>query len=341
MRCLAKVGNRLSYNALFLGFWGILRILHLASSGRDRKLNDMHAEFFSEFYRLRGHYVFRSPSAWWYNAHSRFLMSVPYHEEISPPAGEMQELFAAHKSVIGARYFGPKSGPGAFSFLITCRDKDYDLKTLGHKARNQTRVGLRCCEVRPLTWAETGAAYDLSCETCARQGRKPEFTTRQWSRLCAAAGSLPGFEAWGAFTKGELAALALVFHCDEYADILYHYSRTALLSERPNNALVFMMTRELLARPGIDVVSYGPEPLEDLGNLNRFKLEMGYSQQPIRQLGIISPHWRGAASPIVHRCLAKIAGWTRPGSSFRKAASISNLVQATLPEGGDLRCESA
>ena len=131
----------------------------------------MHAAFFSEFYRLRGHQVFRSPSAWWYEAHSRFLMSVPYHEEISPPAREMEELFAAHPSVIGARYFGPTSGSGAVSFLITCSDKSYDLTTLGKKARNQTRLGLNNCEVRSMTWPEARAAYDLSCDTCTRQGQ--------------------------------------------------------------------------------------------------------------------------------------------------------------------------
>jgi hypothetical protein len=291
----------------------------------------MNTETFAEFYRRCGYATFRSTTTCWYKAHPLFLMSLPYHSELSLAPGEMDEVFDANRSVLGARYFGRPSGPGRASFLIVCRDKEYDLPTLGHKARNQTRYGLCHCEVRPVNWQEAARAHDLQRETCIRQGRKPEFTTRQWCRLCEAAASVPGFEAWGAFAKGGLAALALVSQCDEHASILYQYSRTALLSERPNNALVFMMTRELLARPGIEVVCYGPEPLEDLGNLNRFKFEMGYSPQPIRQLGIISPYWRGVASPIVHRCIVKIAGWTRPGSSFRKAAGISNLVQATLP----------
>jgi hypothetical protein len=290
----------------------------------------MHAEVFSEFYRLRGYYVVRSPSAWWYMAHSRFLMSVPYHHEIAPTAGEMKDLFAAHPAVVGARYFGPESGPGAASFLLTCRDKGYDLQALGRKARNQTRVGLRGCEVRPLTWAETSAAFDLSRETCARQGRKPEFSANGWKRLCDAAEALPGFQPWGSLVEGRLAACAIVLDCGRYANILYQYSRTSLLPQYPNNALTFVMTRDLLRRPGTEVVCYGPEPLEDLADLNRFKVQMGYGEQPINQLCVVSSRWRAAASPLVHKSLATMARWTPVGSFFRRAAGVSRLVQATL-----------
>ena len=299
----------------------------------------MHGDVFSEFYRQRGYYVVRSPSAWWYSAHSRFLMSVPYHEEITPQAGEIKDLFAAHSSVIGARYFGPKSGPGAASFLLTCRDKSYDLNTLGGKARNQTRAGLRSCEVRLMTWAETIAAYDLSCETCTRQGRTLEFTESSWRRLCEVAATLPGFQPWGAFVQGVLAAFAIVLNFGHYSNILYQFSRTSLLPRYPNNALTFVMTRDLLSRSDTEVVCYGPEPLELLADLNRFKVQMGYAEQPINQLCVISPRWRAATSPLVHKTIAAMARWTAVGSVFRRAAGVSHLVQATLAASTGVRSE--
>ena len=300
----------------------------------------MNAEILAEFYRLCGHRTFRAAGAWWYTAHPLFAMSVPYHQELSLSPAQQDEIFEGRQWVLGARYFASPSEPGKASFLIVCRDKDYDLQNLGHKARNQTRHGLRCCEVRALSWPEVAAAYDLQRETCVRQGRLPEFTPRQWARLCGAAGSLPGFEAWGAFAKGELAAFAVVANCDEYADVLYQYSRNALLSERPNNALTFTMTKAILARPGTEVICYGPEPLEYLANLNHFKFEMGYTQQPAKQIGVLNPNWQWAASPILHRSIVKISGWVNSGSSFRRIAGISRLVQATRSPVGPTSIET-
>ena len=142
--------------------------------------------------------------------------------------------------------------------------------------------------------------------------------------------ALPGFEPWGAYAKGELAAFALVLNCDRYANILYQYSRTALLTRCPNNALTFVMTRDLLRRAKTLTVCYGPEPLEDLAELNRFKIQMGFAQQPINQVCVINPRWRAAASPLVHKGLAAVARWAPVGSVLRRAAGVSRQVQATL-----------
>src|ERR1035438_8398026 len=87
-----------------------------------------------------GYATFRSASTCWYKAHPLFLMSLPYYSELSPTPGEMDEVFDANRSVLGVRYFGPPSGPGRASFLIVCRDKEYDLPTLGPKARNRSRL---------------------------------------------------------------------------------------------------------------------------------------------------------------------------------------------------------
>ena len=102
----------------------------------------MNVEVLSEFYRMCGHSVFRSASAWWYDAHPRFLMSVPYQREISLEPGELEEIFRSRRSVFGARYFGPETGVGRRSFLIVCKDKQYDLNKLPSKTRRQTRYGL-------------------------------------------------------------------------------------------------------------------------------------------------------------------------------------------------------
>ena len=106
-----------------------------------------------------------------------------------------------------------------------------------------------------------------------------------------------------------------------------------MLPERPNNALMFTITHTLLARPAIEVVYYGPESLENLPNLDHFKFDMGYVQQPLRQLAILNPRWRTLASPVVNRALAIAASRATPGGSLRKMAGVSLLVQATRTQG--------
>ena len=286
----------------------------------------MSPDVFAEFYRLCGHKLWRTGSTWWYDAHPRFLLSVPYHAPLSPGPGELEDLFRSAKGLLGARYFGAGEGQGKASYLIVCSDKSYRLESLGHKARNQTRLGLKRCQTRPLDWREAASANYLNQDTWVRQGRAPEFTDRQWARLCEAGAALPGFECWGAFSGAGLAAMAVAFRCGDHVDILHQASRTAALGDRPNNALIFEMTRGLLARPEVGTVCYGPEPLEELAGLDRFKLEMSYSHRPLKQLGILNRRWGALSWPVTRRAFELAAAKAPPGGLLRKTSGILRLV---------------
>jgi hypothetical protein len=115
--------------------------------------------------------------------------------------------------------------------------------------------------------------YRLSVETHQRQGRKPG-PEAQWKKFCAAAVRTPDIEIWGAWARGELAAIVVLALVEDCLNIHLQSSRTEALALSPNNALTFAVTQAKLKDPRIASICYGQTSLNP--GLDAYKTAMGY-----------------------------------------------------------------
>jgi hypothetical protein len=253
------------------------------------------AEAYASLLERSGHRVVRTASAWWYEAHPHWFLSIPFHTELNPSAAELAEVFDGGAWVI--RLSCPIS-IGTASYRSACDDPGYSLSTLSSTARRATRRGLESCTVRRLPFAEleSRGGLGLSRSTFVRQHRKvPADHDQYWRRHFAAAGRSDTAECWGAFAGENLVAFLIAITIDDCVYLPVLKSSSEHLSEYPNNALVYSLTRDALSRPAITEVSWGLESLlPDLAGLERFKRGMGFEQRPIGQR-IEMTRWLGAA----------------------------------------------
>ena len=251
----------------------------------------MNVENYREFLQAIGHRIITSPSGHWFDISRSFYESIPPVRLITPEAEDLKALFRQHP-VIGLKYCGPVDGRGKQSWIYICRETDYDMKTVHRKMRNKVRQGLANCEVRPVSFQYLrDHALPLNQDTLNRQGRHdPMFAeSAQWARLCQAGQEIEGAIAWGAFVESELAAYLIAFVIDGCSNILHQMSRTDLLDSKANNALAFVVTREMMASSHIQAISYGHASIRGLPGLEEYKVRLGYEKWPMRYVVVLHP----------------------------------------------------
>jgi hypothetical protein len=251
----------------------------------------MNVENYRTFLEAIGHRVITSSSGHWFDISRSFYESIPPVEVITPDKEELNKLFRQH-FVIGLKYCAPASASGKRSWIYICRDSDYDMKSLHRKMRNKVRQGLDNCTVRPITFEHLhDHGMQLNRDTLQRQNRDdPTFTEpARWARLCQAGQQIDGATAWGAFVDGQLAAYMIAFVINGCSNILHQMSRTDMLDSKANNALAFVATREMMASPDIQAVSYGHASIRGLPGLEEYKVRLGYEKWPMRYVVVLHP----------------------------------------------------
>ena len=208
----------------------------------------------------------------------------------------------------------------------------YDLGSLGQKARNQTRRGLENCEIRqisPEQLAEEG--LPATVDTYKRHGDHIDKMSSDdilaWKRSLEVYSQYPDIRVYGAFVKDleyRLSAYLIVILVGECWYISIHRSTSESLPFYPNNALVFSVTQDLLVHTESSIVSYGIESIEKNPNLKRFKVNMGYQLQPVRQRILFHPIMR----PIVNRPVLSFV--VRMSSAIQKMRLIDDHTLGRL-----------
>ena len=294
----------------------------------------MSAGAYASLLENAGHRVARTESAWWYEVHPHWFLSIPFHAEITPSPGEINEVFGHGAWVL--RYPCPVA-LGTPSYRIVCDDPGYDLATLSSTARRATRRGLENCRVRRLPFADLEAAGGLvvSQSTQERQHRTvPQDHDEYWRRHFTAAAAVEAAECWGAFVGDRLAGFLITVTVDDCVYLPVLKSLTEHLGRYPNNALVYTVTQDALGRPDVTEVSWGLESLlSDLPGLDRFKLGMGFRQRPIGQR-IEMTRWlataaRGPATWAVRQYAAR-----RPGDQTIDRIATTLRWHAGQPRPG-------
>ena len=250
----------------------------------------MNAEVFAEWLRRQGHQVIRSESSYWYDAGPRVLQAFPYHWLIEPSQAELKGVLLDHKA-IALRYSTPLSAPcGKISYHVVCMDPGYDVPGLPRQTRQNVRRRLECAKIEliPISWLAS-EGWNLRLDSLERQGRVEAETEQGWRHMCQSAENLSGFEAWGAFYDGQLAASFLAFQCDDWYTLPYEQSATAYLESRINNAIFFHVTHEAIHRSGIRGVFFCLQSLDAPASVDQFKFRMGLTARAVRQRVVFHP----------------------------------------------------
>jgi len=289
----------------------------------------MTPEIFAEWLRRQGYHVIRTESSYWFNQGPRVYQAFPYHWVISPSRGEIEDLLHRNR-MLGVRYSAPvEHGEGAPSYHIVCDDRKYCLHSVRRSSRTTVRQGLEKCTSGRISieqYAEEGWAIQRDTEE--RQGRGISRDRESWRTMALSAAGLEGFEAWGAFVEGRLAATAFLIQYDDCVNVLYQQSLHKYLHCRVNNALTFVLTQTLFARPAVRFIHYGLHSLDAPVTVDNFKLSMGYSLFPVRQRVVLHPAIPGLMIPPIHAAARMAATLLPKNNALHKAEGFLRFYEA-------------
>ena len=244
----------------------------------------MSHQSYAEFLTKMGHKVVRTKSSWWFQSAGGIYAQFPWHETISPDAAEINSLLGMSGTAV--RYSCPLDD-GRPSHFYVQDDPDYAIEKLSSNTRSKVRRGLKRCEVRQVSFDELQKhdAAELSRETMQRQNRTiGSDHDARWQRHFEAAAETESMEAWAAFNDGKLASWLIACRFDNCINISILRSRRSLLSNYPNNALLFEYLQQSIQRDNVAMVSFGWESIRpELDSLDDFKLSMGFQKRSMGQ----------------------------------------------------------
>jgi hypothetical protein len=275
----------------------------------------------ARFFEALGHTVIETPSLYWYDVYRGFYLGFPHHRLVDPPASELWQVF--RRCPAGVRFFGPPGGPGRASYAFTIRDRGYDLDRLSANNRSKVRRGLGRCRIERLEPAYVRthgrAINDDTLRRIKLQDRYP--WERYWEAVARATDCV---EVWGALVDGTLAAYSVAVRADRCCEILIARSTSEMLKFYPNNALLFTVVRDMLARPDVDEVLFGVQALDRTDGTDAFKLSLGFDKSPIRQRVVFHPMLRPALqNPLAVRLLGALAARRPDSEIWRKLHGLA------------------
>jgi hypothetical protein len=266
----------------------------------------MNPEIFAEWLRRQGHQVIRTASSYWYEAGPRVFQAFPYHWLITPDENEIRELLEEHK-ITAVRYSTPlNSCRGKASYHIVLH-KPYQLEALKPQARNGIKRGLCHFQVKQISFERLATeGWMLQQDTLERQNRLRSMTQAEWEQICRSAEDLPGFEAWGGISNGDLAGALIICRMDDMFNVPYALCHRRFLCDHVNNAVFYSVSCNMLERDGVKGIFYTVQSLDAPANIDEFKLRMGFEPKAVRQRVDFHPLLSSFATPMVHFCIKKL-----------------------------------
>ncbi len=281
----------------------------------------MNRDEMAVFMERLGHHVVRTRSCYWYNLWPRFFLAFPHSRPVSPGSIELRQVFASARCM-GVRFPAPVDGHGRRSYTISLDNRFYDLECLSANTRSKVRRGLKQCEIRrvePAFACRYGERANIDTLRRMRFRRDPY----DWNRYWEAVEATTGVEVWGALREKQLLAYLVVMMVEGCAEIPVERSRNDGLPYYPNNALIFVVSRELMNRPDVESVLFGLESLEPVAGVDQFKESMGYRRRPIRQRILFHPALEWAANrSLFQQVIRRMARRRSHNEFWRKAEGL-------------------
>lgn len=181
------------------------------------------------------------------------------------------------------------TGHEASVFVV--RDKAYGLHSLQQQFRRHVQRHADRCEVRPLGWAELAVhGWQVNRNALARIGYRSSVLVDpvRWAALCGEAERC-GFEAWGCWCAGQLAAYITVLTTGGVAEGYLMNWDDRHRELRPACALYHGFTRALISRPEVTAVTVGRQALPAHPGVDRFKVHAGYREEKVPLAVVLHP----------------------------------------------------
>jgi hypothetical protein len=283
----------------------------------------MNVQIYAEWLRRQGQQVIQTASAYWHSEGLRVYQAFPYHSLIQPSEAELRELFFRY-GAIALRYCAPpESTTGLTSYHAVYDGQSYGLNSLGAWARKNVRRGLKNCTVEPISWQRfVEEGWELRSDTLDRQGRHVSISREKWKSRYLMLAELKGFEIWAALVEGKLGAFLITFQMEEVCYFLYQQCHRDYLKEHVNNALTFVVTQEMIQRPGVRSIFYGSHSLDAPASVDQFKFRMGYRAKSVRLRVIFHPYLSPFVSRASHALLRAMANCAPASRKLSKAAGM-------------------
>lgn len=249
----------------------------------------MDTKTYLEWLRRQGHHIYQSHSSYWYDAGPRVIQAFPHHKLIKPTDQELKNLLIRN-GLFALRYSLPiNSNKGMASYHVVLHEP-YNLEKLPHQARGGIKKGLNHFQVDQISFnrlADEG--WGLQQDTLDRQGRLKSMNQTEWRKICNSASGLPGFEAWAAINNGQLAAAQIIAKVGNTACVPYAVCHRFFLCDHVNNVLFYVVSKNLLSRPGISNIFYCLHSLDAPTSVDQFKNRMNFIFKPVLQRVVFHP----------------------------------------------------
>jgi hypothetical protein len=287
----------------------------------------MRPEVMAEWFHRQKYSIVRTSSSYWFEILPHIYQAFPYHWCINPTKDELEQLWKLNKAV-ALRYSSPvwaSTGKLSYHVVFPNNGEQFLLEKIPKKPRHDIKKGLKNFKVEQVSLHSlANEGWDVRYDTLARQKRLKAESQKWWVEMCKNAATLPGFEAWAAFSEQGMAASALVARCDDHAYILYQQSRTCCLRLGVNNTLAFVMSKSLLDDPAIVRIFYGLQSLDAKPGVDQFKFRMGFLAKPVRQVVLFHPYISPWIQPLVFKTMMRFRNFF-PGSFVTKAGGMMNF----------------
>jgi hypothetical protein len=164
--------------------------------------------------------------------------------------------------------------------------------------------------------------WNLQQDTLTRQCRENCMRQKEWETLCYSAKGIAGFQSYGAFVDGNLAACLLTTIIDNTGYILYSLSDHQYLGLCVNNAIFYSVTNELLKNLPVKKVFLTVQSLDAPASVDTFKFRMGYQPIYVRQRVVFHPLIQPFINRFSHSLIKKILNVYSDNRIFPKAEGM-------------------
>lgn len=161
-----------------------------------------------------------------------------------------------------------------------CDDRNYDIENIKNPSgRRGIRKGISACSVHRIEAKNfSNLAYNIYSKSLKSYGlnnlKIP--TEEQYNKEILEFSEYEGYELWGAFVNGRLAAFATCTVVNNAVSLGSTKSDPDMHKYYPNNALFYHVTRHYLKERGILYVTNGTRTLLHPTTINDFLIRMGY-----------------------------------------------------------------
>jgi hypothetical protein len=292
----------------------------------------MEIENFCEWQRRQGHKVIHTESSYWYEAGPYVFQAFPYNWLITPSKNELNDLIIKNR-IAAIRYSTPiESEIGKISYHIG-KKNPYSLEMIHNKSRKSILNGLSQCNIEEIPLAQLAQeGWALQKNTLIRQKRNDSMSKKEWENICLAAEGIPGFQAWGAFVNGELAASLLTSFIDDTGYFLYSLSQQKYLDLHVNHALFYMVTCQFLKMERIKSIFVTVESLNAPKSVDDFKIRIGLDPIAVRQRVVFHPILKPFVNKFSHRFIVYLLKLVSAKHVLSKAEGMIRFyLEGNLP----------